>query len=166
MNGDSIMNNRRKFLTAGGALAAMSALPAAKADPPHGFSIYLHGMVWNRQLAAPENDWLIRLDAKADIPIGNNAPPAAPGFATLGDDFHDNVGSHVEIQTATLDKDRLTITGAITESKTPTLIGQSVRIEGKVIGTSVEGLTVTIGGSVFSGAGLLVVIAIIAILIG
>jgi hypothetical protein len=59
----------------------------------------------------------------------------------------------------------LTLTGAITESKNPVLIGQSVRIEGKVIGASVEGLTVTIGGSVFSGAGLLVVIAIIAILI-
>jgi hypothetical protein len=34
-----------------------------------------------------------------------------------------------------------------------------------VIGTSVEGLTVTVGSSVFTGAGLLVVIAIIAILI-
>ena len=159
------MNNRRKFLTAGGALAAMSALPTAKADPPRAYSIYLHGMVWNRQLAAPENDWLIRLDAKADIPIGNAPPPAVPGFATLGDDFHDGVGSHVEIQTATLQADRLTITGAITESKNPILIGQAVRIEGKVVGTSVQGLTVTIGGSVFSGAGLLVVIAIIAILI-
>jgi len=159
------MNNRRKFLTAGGALAAMSALPTAQADPPRGFSIYLHGMVWNRQLAAPENDWLIRLDAKADVPIGNNAPPAVPGFATLGDDFHDNVGSHVEIQTATLQGDRLTLTGAITESSDPRPTRQSVRIEGKVIGASVEGLTVTIGGSVFSGAGLLVVIAIIAILI-
>jgi hypothetical protein len=165
MNGESIMNNRRKFLTAGGALAAMSALPAAQADPPRGFSIYLHGMVWNRQLAAPESDWLIRLDAKADIPIGHNDAPAVPGFATLGDDFHDNVGSHVEIRTATLQGDRLTLTGAITESKNPVLIGQSVHIEGKVIGTSVQGLTVTIGGSVFSGAGLLVVIAIIAILI-
>ena len=159
------MNNRRKFLTAGGALAAMSALPSAKADQPRGFSIYLHGMVWNRQLAAPENDWLIKLDAKADIPIGHNPPPAVPGFATLGDDFHDNVGSHVEIQTATLHEDRLTLTGAITESKNPLLIGQPVRIEGKVVGTSVQGLTVTIGGSVFTGAGLLVVIAIIAILI-
>ena len=159
------MNNRRKFLAAGGALAAMSALPTAKADPPRAFSIYLHGMVWNRQLAAPENDWLLRLDAKADIPIGHNAAPAVPGFATLGDDFHDNLGSHVEIQTAALDGDRLTLAGTITESKNPILIGQSVRIEGKVAGTSVQGLKVTIGTSEFSGAGLLVVIAIIAILI-
>jgi len=38
-----------------------------------------------------------------------------------------------------------------------TLVAQTVRIEGKVTGTSVEGLTVTIGGSTFSGAGLFVV---------
>ncbi|SRR6266700_1072004 len=159
------MNNRRNFLAAGGALAAISALPKAKADDQRAYSIYLHGMVWNRQLVAPMNDWLIRLDAKADIPIGNGAPPAVPGFATLGDDFHDGVGSHVTFQTAAIHADQLTITGTITESKNAGLLGQTLRIQGKVIGTSVQGLTVTIGDSVFSGAGLLVSIAIIAILI-
>jgi hypothetical protein len=159
------MNNRRKFLAAGGALAALSAIPKGKADPPRMNGLYIHGMVWNRQLPAPMNDWLIRLDAQVGIPIGNAPAPAVPGFATLGDDFHDPVGSHVEIHTATLKGDQLTIDGAITESKTPGLVGQSVRIEGKVLGTSVQGLTVTIGTSVFTGAGLLVVIAIIAILI-
>jgi hypothetical protein len=158
-------NNRRKFLAAGGALAALATVPRAEADPPRMNGLYIHGMVWNRQLAAPMNDWLIRLDAKVQVPIGNELPPAIPGFATLGDDFHDGVGSHVEIHEATLKGDQLTITGAITESKTPGLVGQSVRIEGKVLGTSVQALTVTIGGSVFTGAGLLVVIAIIAILI-
>ena len=111
------------------------------------------------------NDWLIRFYAKADVPIGNAAAPAAPGFATLGDDFHDGPGSHVEIREAAIKGDRLTIAGIITESKTAGLIGQSVRVEGKVVGTAVQGLTVTIGNSVFNGAGLLVVIAIIAILI-
>jgi hypothetical protein len=143
----------------------MSVLSKAEADQPRLASIYLHGMVWNRQLAVPMNDWLIRLDAKVDIPIGNAEPPALPGFATLGDDFHDGVGSHVEMHSATLKGNQLSINGVITESKTATLVGQSVRIEGKVIGTSVEGLTVTVGSSVFTGAGLLVVIAIIAILI-
>ncbi len=160
------MNNRRKFLAAGGALAALSTVPAAQADPPRRMGLYIHGMVWNRQLAAPMNDWLIRLDAKVEVPIGNAPPPAVPGFATLGDDLHDPVGSHVEIHEATLKGDQLTINGAITASKTPGLVGQSVRIEGKVLGTSVQGLTVTIGTAVFSGAGLLVVIAIIAVLIG
>ena len=159
-------NNRRKFLAAGGAIAAMSALPKANADPPRAYSIYLHGMVWNRQLAAPMNDWLVKLDAKADIPIGNAAAPAVPGFATLGDDLHDPVGSHVQFQSASLQGNQLTLAGVITESKTAGLVGQAVRIQGKVVGTSVEGLTVTVGDSVFSGAGLLVVIAIIAILIG
>lgn len=159
------MNDRRHFLAAGGALAAISALQNAKADQARAHSIYLHGMVWNRQLAAPMNDWLIRLDAKAEIPIGMATPPATPGFATLGDDFHDGVGSHVEFQTATLHGDQLTITGTVTEAKTANLVGQSVRIEGKVVGMSVQGLTVTIGESVFSGAGL-ILIFIIAILIG
>ena len=158
-------NNRRKFLAAGGALAALSAVPKANADPPRMNGLYIHGMVWNRQLAAPMNDWLIRLDAKVEVPVGNAPPPAVPGFATLGDDFHDGVGSHVEIREAALQGDQLTINGVITESKTPGLIGQPVRIEGKVLGTSVQGLTVTIGASAFTGAGLLVVIAIIAILI-
>lgn len=160
------MNNRRKFLAAGGALAALSALPEAKADPPRMNGLYIHGMVWNRELAAPMNDWLIRLDAKVEIPVGNEPPAAAPGFATLGDDFHDPVGSHVTISDASLKGDRLVINGMITESKSQALVGQSVRIEGKVLGTSVQGLTVTIGASVFTGAGLLVSIAIIAILIG
>ena len=96
------MNNRRKFLAAGGALAALSALPKAKADPQRVNQVYVHGMVWNRQLAAPMNDWLLRVVAKADIPIGNAAPSAVPGFATIGDDFHDGAGSHVEIREATL----------------------------------------------------------------
>ena len=123
-------------------------------------------MVWNQQLAAPMNDWLIRLDARVEVPIGNEPPPAVPGSATLGDVFHDAAGSHVAVDGATLKGDQLTINGTITESKTPALLGQTVRIEGKVLGTSVQGLTVTIGTSVFSGAGHLVIIAIIAILIG
>ena len=156
------MNNRRKFLAAGGALAALSALPKARADS-QGESLYIHGMVWNRQLPSPMNDWLIRLDVKVDIPNGNQMSPPVSGFATLGDDFHDGVGSHVQIYAATLDADRLTISGFVTESKTPGLVGQAVQIEGKVQGTTVEDLTVSIGGTVFQGAG---VIAIIAILIG
>ena len=146
-------------------MAALAAAPQANADSPKMNGLYIHGMVWNRQLPAPMNDWLIRLDAQVQVPVGNEAPPAVPGFATLGDDFHDPVGSHVEIHQASLKGDQLTITGVITESKSPALAGQIVRIEGKVMGTSVQGLTVTIGSSVFSGAGLLVVIAIIAILI-
>jgi hypothetical protein len=158
------MNNRRKFLAAGGALAALSALPKAQADSPsEGKALYIHGMVWNLQLPSPMNDWLIRLDAKVNMPNGNQVNPPVSGFATLGDDFHDGVGSHVQIYAATLDADLLTVSGFITESKTPGLVGQPVRIEGKVQGTTVEGLTVSIGGSVFQGGGL---IAIIAILIG
>jgi len=47
------MNNRRKFLAAGGALAALSALTIARADQQPVTQLYIHGLVWNRQLAAP-----------------------------------------------------------------------------------------------------------------
>jgi hypothetical protein len=164
-NGDAIMNSRREFLAAGGAFAALSALQqTANADSPRAYSVYLHGMVWNRQLPAPQSDWLLRFDARAVIPIGHAPAPPVPGFATFGDDIHD-LGSHVAFQTATLHGDELKIDGTITESKNPTLVGLAVSIHGKVVGTAVQDLTVTIGGDVFSGAGLLVVIAIIAILI-
>jgi hypothetical protein len=142
------MNNRRKFLVTGGALAAAAILPDAKADQPHDNSIYIHGLVWNLQLPAPMNDWLIRLDAKTDIPIGS-----ATGFATLSDDFHDNAGSHAVIRAAVLNGDHLVLTGSITESKTSSLVGQPIRIEGKLDGESVEGLTAIIGAFSFSGAG-------------
>ena len=159
------MNNRRQFLAAGGALAALAAPQAdAATEQGHARNLYIHGMVWNRQLGAPMNDWLVRLDANVTIPLGDGQLAGSPGFATLGDDFHDAVGSHVEIHSAALNGDQPTINGTVTESKNAGLAGQAVRIEGKVQGTSVAGLTVTIGGSVFNGAGL-VVIAIIAILI-
>jgi hypothetical protein len=142
------MNNRRKFLTAGGALAAAMAIqPDAKADQP-AVSFYIHGIVWNRQLPTPMNDWLIRLDAKADIPIGNS-----PGFATLGDDFTDAAASHIQIQSVMLNGSKLALTGFINESRTASLAGQPVRIEGRVDGTSVDQLTVTVGAAIFSGAG-------------
>ena len=107
------------------------------------------------------SDWLIRLDARIDMPNGNQTNPPVSGFATLGDDFHDGVGSHVQIFAATFDADHLTISGLAAESKTPALVGQAVRIEGTVQGTTVEGLTVSIGGSVFQGAGIIVIIAIL-----
>src|SRR5438477_8365813 len=118
------MNNRRKFLAAGGALAALSAVPVAKADPPRMNGLYIHGMVWNRQLPAPMNDWLIRLDAKVDAALGNEPLPLNPGFATLGDDFHDPVGSHATLDSAVLKGDQLVILGRITESKAASLVGQ------------------------------------------
>jgi hypothetical protein len=117
-------------------------------------------MVWNRQLAAPMNDWLIRVYAAANLPTRGGTGSSPIGFATIGDDLHAPVSSHIELQSAILQGDQLAITGAVTESNTPSLVGQPVLITGKVQGTAVQGLTVTIGGAAFSGAG------IIAILIG
>jgi hypothetical protein len=68
-------------------------------------------------------------------------------------DFHDPVGSHVQIQSATLSGNQLTLSGFITESRNASLVGQPVRIDGTLEGASVEQLTVTIGGAIFNGAG-------------
>jgi hypothetical protein len=154
------MNTRRKFLTTGGALATLSALPLEGETDPQGTSVYVTGMVWNRQLAAPMNDWLVRVYAAADLPAKGGTGSSPIGFATIGDDLHAPVGSHIELNTAIFQGDQLAITGAVTESNTPSLVGQPVLITGRVLGTAVEGLTVTIGGAAFSGAG------IIGILIG
>jgi len=159
------MNSRREFLAAGAGLAAFAASQqTASAESPNAYAIYLHGMVWNQKLPAPQSDWLLRFDARAEIPIRRGAVPEVPGFATLGDDVHD-VGSHVAFRRAALHGDQLSIDGTITESKNPVLVGLAVKIRGELVGTAVQGLTVTIGEDVFTGSGLLVVIAIIAILI-
>ena len=66
----------------------------------------------------------------------------------------------VDLHSAILQNGQLAITGAVTESNTPSLVGQPVLITGRLQDTAVQGLTVTIGGSAFSETG------IIAILIG
>ena len=157
------MTNRRSFLSAGGALAALSATGQADDNHQTAQEMYVHGMVWNKQLPAPMGDWLVRFDAKFQLPKPG-VSTLNPGSATLGDDFH-AIGSHVAIHTVDLKGDQLTVTGAITESQNASLVGQSVKIQGKVLGNSLQGLTITIGSNTFGGAGLLVVIAIIAILI-
>ena len=161
------MNNRREFIAAGAGLAALSAVAEATPSEHKVQEIYLHGMVWNQQLPAPMNDWLLQFDAKVQIPMGMTpATAVSPGFATFGDTIHTGAGAHVQLQSAILNGDQLVVTGAINEANNPSLVGQTVRIEGKIEGTAVENLTITVGTSVFSGAGLLVKIAIIAILIG
>jgi hypothetical protein len=42
------MNNRLRFLTAGGAQTALALCPPLNPDTPRAFSVYLHGMLCNR----------------------------------------------------------------------------------------------------------------------
>jgi len=140
------MSNRRNILAAAG---AMAMLPQSRADQEERFSLFLHGMVWNRQLPNPLNDWLIRLDVLVSIPIIDS-----PGWATLGDDFHAPTASQVRIQSAVLRGSQLTLTGSAAESMNPALSAQPVRIEGTLDGTSVHTLTLFIGPALFSGMGL------------
>jgi len=152
------MRNKPRLLRAGIAFAAISTFTAlsmrADQDPQPVTEIYIHGMVWNTQAPVPANDWLVRLDLRAVLPNGNQPSLPNPGFATLGDDLHDLLGSDVTLSSAALQGTQLTITGTITESKTPALIGLPVRIEGFAAGTAVRGLTVTTGNNAFTGAGM------------
>jgi hypothetical protein len=147
------MNNRRELLTVGTGLAALFGIPDAVAADNKALAIYLHGMVWNQQLPAPMSDWLLQLDAKVQIPLGASPASAPPEFATFGDTVHTGAGAHVALKAAVLSGDQLTITGSISEAATASLIGQPVQIEGKIEGTAVEGLTVTVGGSKLRGRG-------------
>ena len=142
-------------------MATLSALPSEAEADPQGSSVYVTGMVWNRQLAAPMNDWLVRVYAAADLPAKGGTGSSPIGFATIGDDLHAPVSSHIELQSAILQGDQLAITGAVTESNTPSLVGQPVLITGKVQGTSVQGLTVTIGGAAFSGVGIIGILIVL-----
>jgi len=124
------MQNKQNLLKAGIALAAIAAFTApslpAEQDQQPSTESYIHGLVWNTKAAAPMNDWLLRLDVRAALPNGNQLSVPNPGFATLSDDFHDSLGSHITLRSATLNGVQLTIDGSITESKTPSLIGLPV----------------------------------------
>jgi len=74
------MNNRRKFLAAGGLWRLCPLCRSQGRSTPGEPALYSRDGL-ERQLAAPMNDWLIRLDAQVDVPIGNAPPPANPGFA-------------------------------------------------------------------------------------
>jgi|HubBroStandDraft_6_1064221.scaffolds.fasta_scaffold98930_1 hypothetical protein len=59
---------------------------------------------------------------------------------------------------AILQSDQLASTGAVAGSNTPILVGQPVLITGRVQGTAVQGLTVTISGAAFNGAGIIAIL--------
>jgi len=82
-------------------MATLSALPLEGETDPRGTS------VWNRQLAAPMNDWLVRVYAER---------------------WHCFFAHRL----------------------CDVLVGQPVFITDRVIGTAVEGLTVTIGAGIIA----------------
>jgi hypothetical protein len=153
------INHRRNFLKAGGAaLVAASASSVAMAehdDTPK--AIYLHGMAWNRDLPGLLGELLLTFDIKVQL--------GKTGFGTFADDVHPEVNSHFSIDSIRRHGDVYTMTGAIIASRDPASIGTPLTIVAEADGEKTTA-TITMGNHTFKGAGLLVVIAIIAILIG
>ena len=157
MSGKEV-KGRRNFLKAGGAaLVAASASTVAIAEHDEtGKAIYLHGMAWNRELPGLFGELLLTFDLKA--PFGKT------GFGTFSDAVHPEVNSHFSINSIFKRGDVYTMTGEIIASQNPGNIGLPVNIVAVTDGEKTTA-TITMGQSIFNGAGLLVVIAIIAILI-
>ena len=153
------ISDRRNFLKAGGAaLVAASASSVALAAPDDAQkAIYLHGMAWNRDLPGLLGELLLTFDIKVHL--------GKTGFGTFADDVHPEFNSHFSIDSVTRHGDVYKMTGAIIASRDPSSIGTPLTIIAEADGEKTTA-TITLGNNTFRGAGLLVVIAIIAILIG
>ena len=152
------VNDRRNFLKAGGAaLVAASASSVAFADhddTPK--AIYLHGMAWNRDLPGLFGELLLTFDLKVQL--------GKTGFGTFSDAVHPEVNSHFSINSITKHGDVYTLGGEIIASRDPGSVGVPITIVAQTDGEKTTA-TITMGSYTFKGAGLLVVIAIIAVLI-
>ena len=153
------VNDRRNFLKAGGAaLVAASASSVAMAehdDTPK--AIYLHGMAWNRDLPGFFGELLLTFDLKVQL--------GKTGFGTFSDALHPEVNSHFSINSITKHGETYTLGGEIIASRDQGSVGVPVTIVAQTEGEKTTA-TITMGSYTFRGAGLLVVIAIIAVLIG
>ena len=157
------VRDRRNFLKAGGAaLVAASASSVAMAehdDTPK--AIYLHGMAWNRDLPGLFGELLLTFDLKVQL--------GKTGFGTFSDAVHPEVNSHFSINSiikhGDVYTDVYTLSGEIIASRDPGSVGVPVTIVAQTEGEKTTA-TITMGNHTFRGAGLLVVIAIIAVLIG
>lgn len=157
---------RRKYLTAGGALLAASALPAL-ADNDHGNEkdadvLYGHGMVWNRDLPGVAGDLKLSFDLRVNLETGT-------GFGTADDPIHPDWNIHFAINSTERQRlrhgeNRYTMTGVVTRANNPDNVGLPVKILAETRGDTTA-IAIALGDMAFGGAGL-VVIAIIAILIG
>lgn len=154
------MASRRDCLRgAGGALLAAAALSAsAEAGQDHHEGVYGHGMVWNRGLAGLAGDLLLTFDIAADLQTGK-------GFGTCSDSVHPETNLHFSVEAAEKHGNTITMRGLVTRASNPANLGQPVKLLAELKGTATT-VTIELGGLVFHGSGLLVVIAIIAILIG
>jgi hypothetical protein len=161
--------SRRNYLTAtatGAALLAASALslPAGADEDKEGDAdtLYGHGMVWNRDLPGVFGELRLNFDLRVNLETGI-------GFGTAEDPVHPEANIHFSL--SSLERKRIhnetlyTLKGVVTEANNPANVGLPVRILAQTSGDGTA-VAIALGERAFAGAGLLVVIAIIAILIG
>lgn len=153
------VSDRRNFLKAGGAalLAASAASVAMGEQEDEPKAIYLHGMAWNRNLPGLFGELLLTFDLKVQL--------GKTGFGTFADDVYPEINSHFSINSVTKHGDQYTMLGEVIASRDPGNIGLPIKIVARTDGEKTVA-TIKMGNYTFTGAGLLVVIAIIAILIG
>ena len=160
--------SRRSYLAAtGGALLAASGLPAL-AEDAHDHDagkadqLYAHGMVWNLDLPGIAGELKLSFDLRVNLETG-------VGFGTANDPVHSDWNIHFAINSTERKKireggTRYTMSGEVTRANDPVHVGWPVRIVAETRGDATA-IAIALADLDFSGAGLLVVIAIIAILI-
>jgi hypothetical protein len=115
-------------------------------------------MVWNTALPGLAGELLLSFDIRVNLQTGK-------GFGTCSDSVHPQANLQFTIAAAEKHGNRLTMQGTVIRANDPANVGQLVKIAGEMQGTATT-VAIQIGALTFNGSGLLVVIAIIAILIG
>lgn len=127
--------DRREFLKATGAALVAASVPAiavaqSGSDVADGRSrqqpIYLNGCGWNRDLPGVYGQACFVFEVRAEV--------GGTGVGTIRDDVYPEVNSQFRIDSVVRQRNHYTLSGMITASRSPELIGMLVRIEAESIG--------------------------------
>jgi hypothetical protein len=130
-------------------------VPSAPGGPPAD-RFALMGLVANPALAGGDGDLILNLYAWVT--------EDGTGLGLMSDPIHPEVASDLKVHRVERHGSQYVITGEVTRSNNPRLIGQPFVLSAAVQGTAASPLELGLMGETFSGRGL-VVIAIIAILL-
>lgn len=157
------MNDRRNFLKTSGAALVAASLPLAAAAQKNETEdgrgnrpqpIYLNGCGWNRNLPGVFGQACFVFEARAEV--------GGTGVGTIRDDVYPEINSQFRIDSVIRQRDHYKLSGEITASRSPDMVGLLVTIDAESIGRGQGRASITVE----SEGENLVVIAIIAVLIG
>ena len=106
------LDRRQLIATAGAALAATAAPPAAEAAWRAADTLYAHGAVWNRELPGLAGRLNLAFDLRVNLETGT-------GAGSAGDPVYPEAGFHFAVteilRTRVQGEDRVVLDGVVTE---------------------------------------------------